>query len=158
MLTLDWIGKSAVLKHHKDVLFRLLETDLKRSSENDSRNKNLDSDKRGDSTISKENFNNLVVDNRIGWGKRGGNIPRRKRFLSEVKQGIVPQTFSFHNDVGHAQEAKKELIELVDFSRPNEVFITPKPTRLIQRILQITSTGASCSSRHLTHSIPDTNP
>jgi len=45
----------------------------------------------------------------------------------------------FYKDVGHTQEAKKELLELVDFDTSDEVFITPKPTRLIQRILQIAS-------------------
>ena len=43
----------------------------------------------------------------------------------------------FYKDVGHTQEAKKELLELVDFDTSDDVFITPKPTRLIQRILQI---------------------
>lgn len=43
----------------------------------------------------------------------------------------------FYGDVGHSQEGKKELLELVDFDTSDDVFITPKPTRLIQRILQI---------------------
>lgn len=64
-------------------------------------------------------------------------MPRLKRYLADVKEGIVPQTLWFHKDVGHTQEAKKELLELVDFNTSNDVFITPKPTRLIQRILQI---------------------
>jgi len=66
-------------------------------------------------------------------------MPRFKRFLSDVKQGIVPQTIWFHKDAGHTQEAKKELLELVDFDTSADVFITPKPTRLIQRILQVAS-------------------
>ena len=45
----------------------------------------------------------------------------------------------FYDEVGHTQEAKKELLELVDFQSSDDVFITPKPTRLIQRILQIAS-------------------
>jgi site-specific DNA-methyltransferase (adenine-specific)/adenine-specific DNA-methyltransferase len=64
-------------------------------------------------------------------------MPRLKRYLSDVKGGIVPQTMWFYKDVGHTQEAKKELLELVDFDTSDDVFITPKPTRLIQRILQI---------------------
>ena len=40
-------------------------------------------------------------------------------------------------EVGHTQEAKKELIEAVEFGNSEDVFITPKPTRLIERILQI---------------------
>jgi site-specific DNA-methyltransferase (adenine-specific)/adenine-specific DNA-methyltransferase len=43
----------------------------------------------------------------------------------------------FYGEVGHTQEAKKELIELVDFDTSDDVFITPKPARLMQRILQI---------------------
>ncbi len=60
-----------------------------------------------------------------------------KRFLHEVKDGRVPQTIWFYGEVGHTQEGKKELLELVDFDTSDDVFITPKPTRLIQRILQI---------------------
>lgn len=94
-------------------------------------------------TISKDSFDDLVKNNRVWWGKTGGNMPRRKRFLSEVKDGVVPQTLWFHNEVGNTQEAKKELVELVDFTSSDDVFITPKPTRLIQRILQIASDETS---------------
>ena len=88
-------------------------------------------------TISKERFEELKNDKRIWWGKDGNAIPQIKRFLHEVKDGRVPQTLWFYNEVGHTQEAKKELLELVDFNTSDDVFITPKPTRLIQRILQI---------------------
>ncbi|HMW18113.1 MAG TPA: site-specific DNA-methyltransferase [Accumulibacter sp.] len=88
-------------------------------------------------TVSKARFQELDRDNRIWWGKKGDSIPQLKRFLSDVKDGVVPQTMWFYKDVGHTQEAKKELIELVDFDTSDDVFITPKPTRLIQRILQI---------------------
>ena len=87
--------------------------------------------------VSKERFEELDRDNRIWWGKDGSAIPQTKRFLHEVKDGRVPQTMWFYNEVGHTQEAKKELLELVDFDTSDDVFITPKPTRLIQRILQI---------------------
>ena len=43
--------------------------------------------------MSEHNFKELVADNRIWWGKQGGSIPQTKRFLSEVKQGVTPQTF-----------------------------------------------------------------
>ncbi|MBC7161459.1 MAG: site-specific DNA-methyltransferase [Immundisolibacter sp.] len=88
-------------------------------------------------TISKERFEELDRDNRIWWGKKKDSIPQFKRFLTDVKDGVVPQTMWFYKDVGHTQEAKKELLELVDFDTSDDVFITPKPTRLIQRILQI---------------------
>jgi site-specific DNA-methyltransferase (adenine-specific)/adenine-specific DNA-methyltransferase len=66
-------------------------------------------------------------------------MPRLKRYLSDVKAGIVPQTLWFHGDVGHTQEAKKELLSAVEFDTSDDVFITPKPTRLIERILQIST-------------------
>lgn len=87
--------------------------------------------------VSKEKFEELDRDNRIWWGKDGNAIPQTKRFLHEVKDGRVPQTMWFYSEVGHTQEGKKELLELVDFDTSDDVFITPKPTRLIQRILQI---------------------
>ena len=87
--------------------------------------------------VSKEKFQELNADNRIWWGKDGSAIPQIKRFLSEVKQGVVPQTMWFYGDVGHTQDAKKELVSVMSFSDSESVFITPKPTRLIERILQI---------------------
>ncbi|MDN5935214.1 MAG: site-specific DNA-methyltransferase [Nitrosospira sp.] len=87
--------------------------------------------------LSKTNFERLDQEGRIWWGESGNNMPRLKRYLSDVKEGVVPQTMWFYKDVGHTQEAKKELLELVDFDTSGDVFITPKPTRLIQRILQI---------------------
>jgi adenine-specific DNA-methyltransferase len=88
-------------------------------------------------TISKEKFATLNKDNRIWWGKDGNAIPQLKRFLTEVKQGVVPQTLWLYGEVGHTQEAKKELVSVMDFNDTASVFITPKPTRLIERILQI---------------------
>lgn len=70
---------------------------------------------------------------RIWWGKNGNNVPAPKIYLSEVKQGIVPQTFWSYEDVGHTQDAKKEIVILFG----KDVFGTPKPERLLQRILQI---------------------
>lgn len=90
--------------------------------------------------VSHETFQELVKDNRIYWGPDGNNTPRLKRFLSEVKQGIVPQTLWTYEEVGHTQEAKKELLAAVDFATSQDVFDTPKPTRLIRRMLQIATT------------------
>jgi site-specific DNA-methyltransferase (adenine-specific)/adenine-specific DNA-methyltransferase len=89
--------------------------------------------------VSKDRFEELDRDNRIWWGKDGNSIPQTKRFLHEVKAGRVPQTMWFYGEVGHTQEAKKELIDIVEFATSDDVFITPKPSRLIQRILQIAS-------------------
>ena len=87
--------------------------------------------------ISKNKFDELNLDKRIWWGKDGNNVPAIKRFLAEVKQGVVPQTLWTYKDVGHTQDAKKELLAILNFANSLDVFVTPKPTRLIDRILHI---------------------
>jgi len=89
--------------------------------------------------FAKETFEELDRDGRIWWGKGGNNVPRVKRFLSEVKEGVVPETIWMHGDVGNTQEAKKELVAICDFADSESVFITPKPLRLIGRILRMAS-------------------
>jgi len=85
--------------------------------------------------VSEEKFRELDKDGRIWWGKDGNNVPAPKIFLSEVKQGIVPQTFWSYEEVGHTQEAKKEIVTLFQA----DVFGTPKPERLMQRVIQVAS-------------------
>lgn len=92
---------------------------------------------------SEEKFRELDADGRIWWGAGGDNQPAVKRFLSEVGQGRVPQTLWTYQEVGHTQEAKKELIAAVDFPNSDVVFETPKPTRLLRRILQVATTPDS---------------
>ena len=89
--------------------------------------------------VSKDKFSELDKDGRIYWGPNGDNMPRLKRFMADVKDGVTPQTLWFHGDVGHTQEAKQELLAVTTFAKSEDVFITPKPTRLIDRILQIAS-------------------
>ena len=84
-------------------------------------------------SISEENLWRLHSENRIWWGRGANNVPAVKRFLSEVKEGVVPQTWWSYEDVGHTQDAKKEVVALFE----SEVFGTPKPERLLQRILHI---------------------
>lgn len=79
-------------------------------------------------------FKQMIADNRIWFGASGNNVPAVKRFLSEVKQGTACQTIWKHVEVGHNQEAKKEIIAL--FGAVN-LFDTPKPERLIERILTL---------------------
>jgi len=86
-----------------------------------------------------ENFLDLDRDGRVFWGPNGDNMPRLKRFLSEVKQGIVPQTLWLYEEVGHTQEAKKELLKYVNFENTDNVLDTVKPARLIQRILKLST-------------------
>jgi len=87
--------------------------------------------------FSKESFDKLNADNRIWWGTDGDNMPRLKRFLSEVKQGRVPQTLWLYEDVGHTQEAKKTLLKYVQFEHTQNVLNSVKPVELLQRILQL---------------------
>lgn len=84
-------------------------------------------------------YEELRRDGRLWFGLDGDNPPRQKVFLSEVQEGIVPDTWWSHDEVGNNQEAKKEILELFGDAEP---FSTPKPTRLVDRMLQIaTSSG-----------------
>ena len=91
--------------------------------------------------VSKENFARLDAEKRIWWGTDGNNMPRLKRYLSEVKSGIVPQTLWKHEDVGNTQEAKKELLSVASFEKNEDVLNTVKPTRLLQRVLDISTSS-----------------
>jgi len=93
--------------------------------------------------VSKERFEELDADNRIWWGKDKSSTPSIKRFLSEVKQGRVPQTLWKYDEVGHTQKAKKELLERIDFPNSDLVFDTPKPTSLIRRMLLLATSPSS---------------
>lgn len=87
--------------------------------------------------FNEENFKKLDQDNRIWWGTDGNNMPRLKRFLSEVKQGRTPQTLWFYKEVGHTQDAKKTLLKYVPFQHTENVLNSVKPVELLQRILQL---------------------
>ncbi|MCI7577247.1 MAG: site-specific DNA-methyltransferase [Spirochaetia bacterium] len=83
---------------------------------------------------SQENLYQMIEDNRIWFGKDGNSFPRKKRFLSEVKDGRKGDTWWISDEVGHNQESKREIIAL--FGR-DSIFATPKPERLIQRVLTL---------------------
>ncbi len=85
-------------------------------------------------------FKTLIADNRIWFGADGNNVPAIKRFLTEVKQGTACQTIWKYADVGHSQEAKKEVNDLFP---EGTVFDTPKPIQLIKRILQVATDKTS---------------
>jgi len=75
-----------------------------------------------------------VRENRLWWGIKGTNrVPALKLFLLEVRQGLTPHNWWSHEDAGHTDEAKKEIERILGANS----FDTPKPVRLIQRILQI---------------------
>lgn len=76
-----------------------------------------------------------IAENRIWWGKDGTNsVPALKLFLSEVKDGMIPHNWWPHEEVGHTDGAKKYLDKLFGGVSP---FDTPKPLKLIERMLQI---------------------
>lgn len=83
--------------------------------------------------ISKNRLAELVADNRIWFGADGNNVPRLKRFLSEVQQGLTPITLWLRDSAGDTQEAVREVKGILE----NEKFDSPKPMRLIKRILEL---------------------
>lgn len=88
--------------------------------------------------FSQENLENLIADNRIYFGKNGNAFPRLKRFLSDVQQGRKSDTLWLSKEVGHNQEAKRELKRLIG-EVENVDKQTPKPVRLILRVLELST-------------------
>ena len=78
----------------------------------------------------------LIKDNRLWFGPKRDRAPRLKVFLSEVQGGIVPNTWWTHQDCGNNQDAKREVLALFPDTEP---FSTPKPEKLLRRILSIAS-------------------
>ena len=83
--------------------------------------------------FSKERFDELARDNRIWFGRGGRNTPRIKKFLSETQLGLTALTIWPHEEVGHNQGAKEEA---KNFNR-QDVFATPKPEKLLMRVMQL---------------------
>ena len=77
----------------------------------------------------------LIKTDQVWFGSDGTSKPRRKRYLSEVSEGVVPETIWFHKDCGHNQEATQETKAL--FSEIGVPFSNPKPTRLIIRMMVV---------------------
>ena len=78
-----------------------------------------------------------VAENMIYWGKDGTNsTPRLKKFKSELKsQGRVATTIWLHEETGHNQDAKREQLSII----PKNPFQTPKPEKLLHRIIELAS-------------------
>ena len=87
--------------------------------------------------LTKERYVEFLKDNRIWFGAKGDNVPRLKRFLSEVKNTVTPMTIWKYSEVGHSQSASQELKKLFD---DKAVFSYPKPIDLIKRCLQLYTT------------------
>lgn len=86
--------------------------------------------------LSKKRFKEYVNENRIWFGEDGNNVPALKRFLSEVRQFMVPLTVWTYDEVSHSQDAKKQLKELFD---GKAVMDYPKPVKLMKRIVQLST-------------------
>jgi adenine-specific DNA-methyltransferase len=85
--------------------------------------------------VTRDRFAALERDGLIWCGANGANVPRRKVFRDDA-QGLVPSTWWTHREVGHNAEANAELRRLFPDARP---FSTPKPERLMARIVEIAS-------------------
>lgn len=83
--------------------------------------------------FTKERMEEEIAAGRIWLGKDGKGVPRKKTYLKD-STGVVPWTLWMNKEVGHNQEAKKEINAL--FGSDN-AFDTPKPERLIERIIHI---------------------
>lgn len=83
---------------------------------------------------SKERMLKLIEEGKVWFGESGGNMPRIKRYLADVQQGMTPITIWKHNEVGHNQEGRQELKKLLD---DKGYFDGPKPLRLLQRIITV---------------------
>ena len=88
-------------------------------------------------SVPKATFDQLVRDNRIYFGPNGNAMPRRKRFLSEVRDGVVPTTWWPGDLFGRNEDGKREVNRLFP-NEPNS-FATPKPEKLLQSLLQLGS-------------------
>jgi adenine-specific DNA-methyltransferase len=83
----------------------------------------------------RDKIEQLIKENRIWFGAKGDMRPRLKRFLTDVRDSVTPQTFWSFTEVGHSDSAKKELTKLL--GRP--FFSTPKPIQLLHRIALIST-------------------
>ena len=84
-------------------------------------------------THSKKEMDDLIKNGEVWFGQDGNGVPRLKRFLKNVQQGVVPGTIWKHSEVGHSQDAKREIIDLFGYA----AFPTPKPTGLVKRAATI---------------------
>ena len=83
-----------------------------------------------------DQYKKWVADNRITFGQGGDGRPMLKKFLSEVVEGLTPSSWWRHEDFGSNKEASIELKSLFD---GEAVFQTPKPVKLLCRIIELTT-------------------
>ena len=87
-------------------------------------------------SVGREKYNELLSDNRIWFGVKGEAIPQLKRFITDVKDGIVPLTIMKYSEVGHNQAAQKEVKNIF---KGESYFDTPKPVSLLHRLIHLGS-------------------
>lgn len=84
--------------------------------------------------LDRKTFEQYVAENRIWFGADGNNVPRIKRFLGDVKQGMTPMTVWKFTEVGHSQDAKQKLKNLFD---GKSYFDYPKSVELLKRFIRL---------------------
>lgn len=84
--------------------------------------------------LSKESLMKAFEENRLWFGKNGTNVPRLKKYLSEVKDGVLSNTIWFNEEVGSTQSSKEMVKKLLN----SNVFDTPKPIEYIKKMMQLT--------------------
>jgi len=104
--------------------------------------------------VTKKRYEELLLDNRIYFGKNENGVPRLKVFLSELEAGLVPHTLWKAEEVGTTDSAKKLIIDLF---KGKVIFDTPKPIELLKRMISISTSNneiimdffsGSCSMAH----------
>jgi adenine-specific DNA-methyltransferase len=89
--------------------------------------------------FSKSTFEKALADKRVYFGKDGNRLPVIKKFLTDIQAGVVPKTWWPADEVGSNQEARRDhLRKLLPDIEP---FATPKPERLLQRVVDISTTS-----------------
>ncbi|MCU0351869.1 MAG: site-specific DNA-methyltransferase [Flavobacterium sp.] len=83
--------------------------------------------------FSKQRYEELVKDNQIWFGEKGNNVPRIKKFLSDVKDGVTSKSIWLYSEVGSNDDAKRTVKEI--FAEAEDPFGTPKPVELVKRII-----------------------
>lgn len=85
--------------------------------------------------FSKETLKKADDENQIWFGAKGTAVPRLKKYLNEMKEGVIPKTLWLYDEVGSNDDARRELKELL----PENSFDSPKPTSLLKRIITLST-------------------
>ncbi len=85
--------------------------------------------------FTKARMQTMDENNEIWFGRNGDAVPSRKTFLKDVRQGVIPKSIWLHDEVGHNHQARVEARSFV----PDAPFSTPKPERLLKRIIELGS-------------------